>query len=83
MIFSLDTKAFYPLVKYGIVKRAIKFFSCLLGEKQKAKIKVCLVMIAFGMGNHTLLTFVDKYYQYNGKRERKDKGLTIGSYESA
>jgi hypothetical protein len=41
-------------------------FSHSLGEKQKAKIKVCLEMIAFGMGN-TLLTFADKYYEYNGE----------------
>jgi hypothetical protein len=54
----------------------------LLGEKQKEKIKVCLEMISFRMGN-TLLTFVDKYYKYNGKREINDKGWTIGSYESA
>ena len=41
-----------------------------------------LKMIAFGMGN-TLLTFVDKYYKYDGEREIHDKGLTIGGYESA
>jgi hypothetical protein len=39
-------------------------------------------MIAFGMGN-TLLTFVDKYYEYDGERDIRDKGLTIGSYKSA
>jgi uncharacterized protein YcsI (UPF0317 family) len=38
-------------------------------------------MIAFGMGNN-LLTFINKYYKYNGKREIEDKGLTIGSYKS-
>jgi hypothetical protein len=37
-------------------------------------------MIAFGMGN-TLLTFPDKYYEYNGEREIQDNGLTINSYE--
>jgi hypothetical protein len=66
-----------------LVERAIEFFSHFLGEKQKAKIKVCLKMIAFGMGN-TLLTFVDKYYKYDGEHEIKDnKGLTIFGYESA
>jgi hypothetical protein len=39
-------------------------------------------MIAFGMGN-TLLTFVDRYYEYDGERDIRDKGLTIGGYESA
>jgi hypothetical protein len=39
-------------------------------------------MIKFGMGN-TLLTFVDKYYEYSGDLDIKDRGLTIGVYESA
>jgi hypothetical protein len=39
-------------------------------------------MIAFGMGN-TLLTFVNKYYEYDGKHGIRDKGLTIGGYKSA
>jgi hypothetical protein len=39
-------------------------------------------MIAFGMGN-TLLTFVDKYYEYDGESDIRDKGLTIGGYKSA
>ncbi len=39
-------------------------------------------MVAFGMGN-MLLTFVDKYYKYDNKREIHDKGLTIGGYEAA
>jgi hypothetical protein len=81
-IFSLDIEAFYPSVTYGLVKRAIEFFSSLLGEKEKQKSKVRLGMIAFGMGN-TLLTFVDKYCNYNGKRNIRDKGLTIGGYKSA
>jgi hypothetical protein len=53
-----------------------------LGEKEKKKIKVCPKMITFGMGN-TLLTFVDKYYEHDSKHDIRDKGLTIGSYESA
>jgi hypothetical protein len=36
----------------------------------------------FGMGN-TLLTFIDKYYEYNGECEIKNKGLTIDGYKSA
>ena len=81
-IFSLDIEAFYPSVTYGLVKRAINFYSRTLGEEERATIDECLKMIAFGMGN-TLLTFVDKYYEYDGEREIQDKGLTIGGYESA
>jgi hypothetical protein len=39
-------------------------------------------MIKFGMGN-TLLTFVDKYYEYGGDLDVEDRGLTIGGYKSA
>ena len=39
-------------------------------------------MIKFGMGN-TLISFVDKYFEYNGDKEVKERGLTIGEYESA
>jgi hypothetical protein len=39
-------------------------------------------MIKFGMGN-TLLTFLDKYYEYSGNRDVEDRGLTISGYESA
>jgi hypothetical protein len=67
---------------YGLVERVIKVFFSLLREKEKKKIKVCLKMIAFGMGN-TLLTFVDKYYKYDGEPDIRDKGLTIGGYKSA
>jgi hypothetical protein len=82
MIFSLDIEAFYPSVMYGLVERAIDFFSRSLGEKEKAKIRDCLKMVAFWMGN-TLLSFVDKYYEYDSKREIQVKGLTIGGYELA
>jgi hypothetical protein len=39
-------------------------------------------MIKFGMSS-TLLTFVDKYYEYDGDKDSNEKGLTIGGYESA
>jgi hypothetical protein len=31
----------------------------------------------------TLITFEDKYFEYDGDRDVNDKGLTIGGYESA
>ena len=31
----------------------------------------------------TFLTFVDKYYEYDGMVDVRDRGLTIGGYESA
>jgi hypothetical protein len=69
-------------VTYGLVERAIFLLQISRGEKEKAKIKECLKMVAFGIGN-TLLTFVDKYYEYDGEREIQDKGLAIGGYKPA
>jgi hypothetical protein len=36
----------------------------------------------FGMGN-TLITFKDKYFEYDGDQDVNDKGLTIGGCKSA
>ena len=37
-------------------------------------------MIKFGMG-HTLITFVDTYYEYGDSENILNRGLTIGGYE--
>ena len=39
-------------------------------------------MIKFGMGN-TLITFIDRYYEYGGSENINEWGLTVGGYESA
>ena len=39
-------------------------------------------MIQFGMKS-TFVAFQDKYYEYDGDKLPKDRGLTIGAYESA
>jgi hypothetical protein len=39
-------------------------------------------MVKFGMTS-TLLTFVDKYYEYDRNQDPEDKGLTIGGCKSA
>lgn len=65
-----------------MVKIAIDYYAKDLKSEQKGTITDCLKMIEFGMGN-TLLTFVDKYYEYGGSQDEKDRSVTIGSYESA
>ena len=80
---SLDIEDFYPSVKFSLVEDAVlHFFSKGVSKEEKVKIKHCLDMIKFGMSS-TLITFIDKYYEYDGHKEVKDKGLTIGGYESA
>ena len=69
------------MIKYKLVEKAVLFFVKDLDSISKRKLGVCLNMIRFGMGN-TLLTFVDKYYEYGGEVNVEEKGLTIGGYES-
>ena len=79
---SLDAVAMYPSITFAMVKRAIKFYALKLKKCDKDTIKQCLEMIKFGMGN-TLITFIDKYYEYGGSESINERGLTIGGYESA
>ena len=81
MIASFDAVEMYPLIKYKLVEKAVLFFPKDLDSISKRKLGVCLDMIRFGMGD-TLLTFVDKYYEYGGEVNVEEKGLTIGGYES-
>jgi hypothetical protein len=81
-VFSLDIESFYPSVTYSLIEIAINYFAEKLPMKEKLTIRECLKCIHFGMGN-TLITFEDKYFEYDGDRDVNDKGLTIGGYESA
>ena len=38
-------------------------------------------MVEFGMGN-TLITFIEKYYEYDGSNKTNERGLIIGGYKS-
>jgi hypothetical protein len=81
-IVSIDAQAMYPSIKFKLVINAVNFFAKNLSTIDRETIDDCLKLIQFGMGN-TLLTFVDKYYEYGGECEIDDRGLTIGGYESA
>ena len=78
----IDAVEMHPSVKCKLVREAVNFFARDFPEEEKKKIKNCLEMIKFGMGN-TLLTFVDKHYEHGGDEEVEERGLTIGGYESA
>jgi hypothetical protein len=81
-IISINAVDYYPSIKFKLVKKAVYFFSKDLNDEDQMKIEDCLDMIKFGMSS-TLLTFVDKYFEYDGDSEPDEKGLTIGGYESA
>jgi hypothetical protein len=81
-VVSIDAVNFYPSIRFKLVKKAVYFFSKNLSEEDQMKIEECLDMIKFGMSS-TLLTIVDKYYEYDGDKDPEEKGPTIGGYESA
>ena len=72
----------YPSIQFLLVKKAVRHFGRNLSKEEKSKIEKCLEMIGFGMKN-TLVTFIDKYYEYGGETTGEERGLTIGGYESA
>ena len=81
-IAKLDIVAMYPSIQFKLVRKAIEFFAQDLPEKEKEKIEKCLEMISFGMSN-TIVNFKDKFFEYDGDVDGKERGLTIGGYESA
>jgi len=81
-IVSIDAEDFYPSVRLKLVRKAVYHFSKDLSEEDQITIEHCLDLIKFGIQS-TLLTFVDKHYEYDGDRDPEEKGLTIGGYESA
>jgi hypothetical protein len=76
-----DAVRMYPSIKYKFVRKAVNFFARNLNAETQGQIDTCDEMIKFSMGN-TLLTFVNKYYEYGGDVYIEDRGLTIGGYKS-
>jgi hypothetical protein len=76
-IVSIDAVDFYSSIRFKLAKKAIHHFSRDLCDEDQMKVEECLDMIKFGM-SFTLLTFVDKYYEYDGDKDPNKKELTIG-----
>ena len=81
-IAKLDIVNMYPSIQFLLVKKAVNFFSKDLSKEEKITISKCLELVKFGMSN-TLITFVNKYYEYGGDTTGDKRGLIIGGYESA
>jgi len=73
---SIDAENFYPSVRFKLVRKAVYHFSKELSEEDQINFKDCLDLIKFGMQS-TLLTFVDKYYEYNGDSDPEEKGSPL------
>ena len=53
-----------------------------MSQHNKEIAEKCLDMIKFGMTN-TLVIFQEQYWEYGGKCDVEEKGLTISDFESA
>lgn len=71
----------YPLIKFNVVQKAVKYYSRNLSNNEKKIIVKCLEMVKFPMGNN-LLIFRDKYFKYGGGLDAKERGLIICGYKS-
>jgi hypothetical protein len=80
-IASIDAEAMYPSIKYSLIEKAVHYYAEGFGNEAMNNIQTCLEMIKFSIMN-TILTFVNKYYLYDGDCLTEMKGLTIGGYES-
>ena len=72
----------YPLIKFGMIKKAVEFFSKNLKKEELKTIATCLEIIKFGMST-TFIQFKDQYWLYGGGLTVDKKGLTIGGFELA
>jgi hypothetical protein len=68
--------------KYGLIEKAVNYYTQNVSDNDKEVTNICLEFIKFGMCN-TLITFVDKYYLYDGDLDFNNRGLTVGGFESA
>ena len=50
-IATLDIKEMYPSIAFKVVQKAAEFYAWDLGREDKERIKHCLEMIKFSMGN--------------------------------
>jgi hypothetical protein len=80
-ISLVDCIAMYPSIKFLQIK--LEYFLRDAPEEDKVLLHCCcLEMVKFSMEN-TLIQFNDAYYEYGGKVDVNNKGLTIGGFESA
>ena len=64
-VTKLNILAMYSSIQILLVKKAFQFFSKELPKEEKDKITNYLKLVEFSMSN-TLITLVDKYYEYGG-----------------
>jgi len=81
-IMSIDAKNMCPSVKFGQIKKAVKFSLTSASSGDKEIVHRCLNLVKFRMAN-TIVSFKDLNWIYGGDEAVEIKGLIIGGYESA
>ena len=71
-IASIDAEAFYPSVRFKLVKKAVNFFAKGLKAEELTKINHCLDMIKFGMSN-ALVSFEGQHRECDGEKDPDEK----------
>jgi hypothetical protein len=72
----------YPQFWFKAVKAAVRYYSSRLPPLQQEKVKRCLDILKFSMGN-TIVSFRKKYDKYGVDPNHDRRSLTIGGFESA
>lgn len=70
-IASVNAEMMYPSIKFNLIEKAVKYYAASLNEQDVENVETCLELVKFGMST-TLLTFIDKYYMYDGDLESND-----------
>ena len=68
-----------PLVKFGMIEKAINYFLCDAFNVDQEIVNQCLELVQFGM-LRTFITFEDTYWFYGGNVPVKLKGPSIGGF---
>ena len=71
----------YLPVKLIQIEKAIRYFLCNASSEDQEQAELCLKPISSDMVN-TFIKFEDQYWLYRDDKLVKEKGLTIGEYES-
>ena len=80
-ITSLDIKDMYHLIRYKLVQKSIQHYSEAFGKEEMEVIEAALEMLKFSMGN-TLVTFCERYCEYEVEDDPVMRALTVGGYNS-
>ena len=81
-VILLDIKDMYPCIKIGMIEKEVKYVSRGLPKYQKMIIETAIKLMKFRRRS-MILIFDRKYYELGRMEDKDDKGMEIGSLDSA